>query len=192
MNNNPDIKVYDNFITPELAVDIHNHILNNISWKFIMLPFSFWESNMGRNFLENGITKFLFDFINENLFDKNLKVFYSSTNPENKYGEGYPNVYFNGQTKGQDGNIHKDSEETNTFTLLYYPIPLHQNIENKQWNYNWGGELNFYNETDMIESILPIPNRLVVFNSNLLHRANAPSKYFTGGLRISLAYKCYI
>ena len=192
MSDGYDIRVYDDLVPESLADDISKFIINYNSWSYIISPYSFWESKLGKNYLDNGITEVLYDFINENIFLNTLQLFHLNDNVENKNNDGYPNIYLNGQTVGQDGDIHQDSTETNTFTLLYYPIPLHQNINNSHWQYNWGGELNFYGGNDIVKSVLPIPNRLVIFDSTIFHRANAPSKYFDGGLRISMAYKCFI
>ena len=113
-------------------------------------------------------------------------------------------IYANGQTAGQEGSPHIDDGH---YTFLYFP--------NLDWNIQWQGHLMFINKLgleyeeengkftdrwfnwmynydereDEIEKIVTYkPNRAVIFQSNIVHYADAPHRLYNG-LRISLAYK---
>ena len=113
-------------------------------------------------------------------------------------------IYANGQTAGQVGTPHIDDGH---YTFLYFP--------NLDWNIRWQGHLMFINKLgleyeeengkftdrwynwvynydereDEIEKIVTYkPNRAVIFQSNIVHYADAPHRLYNG-LRISLAYK---
>ena len=113
-------------------------------------------------------------------------------------------IYANGQTAGQEGSPHIDDGH---YTFLYFP--------NLDWNIQWQGHLMFINKMgleyeeengkftdrwfnwmynydereDEIEKIVTYkPNRAVIFQSNIVHYADAPHRLYNG-LRISLAYK---
>ena len=94
---------------------------------------------------------------------------------------------FNGQTKGQDGTVHEDTNLgescLNNLSFLYY--------DQKRWEDNWGGDLIFYNseyhthsdETSGIPDdegaheigrVQYKPNRLVVMNGAITHRHPGP------------------
>lgn len=80
-----------------------------------------------------------------------------------------------GRVFGMDGSIHVDHEfEFNDdgdgfMTFCYFP--------NKEWEPEWGGELQFFGENgEIIASFLPKPNTCIVFDSNIPHRGLAPTK----------------
>jgi len=61
-------------------------------------------------------------------------------------------------------------------TLLYYAV--------EEWNIEYGGETQFVVD-DEIRGVFPFPNRMVMFDANILHRATA----FRTGHRFTLAVK---
>lgn len=80
-----------------------------------------------------------------------------------------------GRTLGLDGSIHVDHDFEFTqegygfMTFCYFP--------HKEWDAEWGGELQFFNEKgEIIAAYLPMPNTAVVFDSNIPHRGLAPTK----------------
>ncbi len=84
-------------------------------------------------------------------------------------------VYFNLQWPGRDGRLHKDGCD---FTALLY-------VSN--WNLEWGGFTQIIDSSNQIRVFSPIPNMLLCFPGNFLHKgyaftSNAPK-------RISLAFK---
>ena len=84
-------------------------------------------------------------------------------------------VYYNLQWPGRDGRLHKDGCD---FTALLY-------ISN--WNLEWGGFTQIVTPSNQIRVFPPIPNMLLCFPGNFLHKGYA----FTGNSpkRISLAFK---
>jgi len=92
-------------------------------------------------------------------------------------------VYANGQTAGQDGPIHRDND-------LFEPGRTAVLFCNDYWAMAWGGELTFFNpmKTDVTATVLPKPNRVVVFNGKIPHRANSPFMS-CDRLRMTIAFK---
>ncbi|MFT4243166.1 MAG: 2OG-Fe(II) oxygenase [Acidovorax sp.] len=95
-------------------------------------------------------------------------------------------VYANGHTYGIESSIHRDSrkgEYTKTALLFMHRI----------WPTTWGGETCFYSTTseDLIKSVIPKPNRLVVFDGEIPHNVRSPS-IGCELLRISIAFKTHI
>lgn len=62
------------------------------------------------------------------------------------------------------------------YTLLYYP---HIN-----WSIQEGGETQFYVDEN-IQGVLPVPNRMVIFDASILHRATT----FRNSHRFTIAIK---
>ena len=69
-------------------------------------------------------------------------------------------MYINCFAPSENPYFHTDGDDGVTF--LYYA--------NDQWELNDGGETQVI-VNDEIKGILPLPNRMVGFNANLLHRA---------------------
>lgn len=89
--------------------------------------------------------------------------------------------YANGHTYGQGGRPHRDDERSDTYTLLYYPVP--------EWRPEWEGETVFYDQRgEIARTVMPATNRAIVFDSRLSHAVRPPSRFF-GGLRITVAFK---
>jgi hypothetical protein len=82
-------------------------------------------------------------------------------------------ILANGQVKGQNGNWHKDHGDK---TVLYFPL---------EWVHEWGGTTRFKFE-DAETEIEYKQNRLLVFNSNVLHYGYGPA--IDNVLRISIAF----
>ena len=85
------------------------------------------------------------------------------------------NAQAGGRVFGLDGSIHVDHDfEFNLdgdgfMTFCFFP--------NKEWQAEWGGELQFFNdEGQIIASFSPQPNTCVVFDSNIPHRGLAPTR----------------
>jgi len=91
-------------------------------------------------------------------------------------------VFLNGQSHGQDGEIHRDWESPGEgFTFVVFM--------NTTWESSWQGEAVFYDEshTAIRWSVIPEPGRLVVFDGSIPHWGRAPARRYTG-LRLTLAY----
>lgn len=91
-------------------------------------------------------------------------------------------VYANGQTYGQDGYWHLDTENDDEYTFLYYANP--------EWKVTWGGETVF-NINNTIVSFVPKPNSGLLFPGNIFHFAKSPSRDYYD-LRTTVAFKVKI
>jgi|TARA_B100000035_G_scaffold315241_1_gene334654 hypothetical protein len=72
-------------------------------------------------------------------------------------------MYINCFAPREIAYFHTDGDEGD-LTFLYYP--------NMEWKLDDGGETQIY-ETDMFTGVPPIPNRMVMFDASLLHRATS-------------------
>jgi SM-20-related protein len=90
--------------------------------------------------------------------------------------------YANGYPYGSEGSIHTDSISPDSFTSIYYP--------HDEWQPNWGGETVFFDHarTDIIASIYPKPNRLLIFKGTMQHVARGVSR-ICPRIRITLMFK---
>jgi len=75
-----------------------------------------------------------------------------------KLYRSYVNKFF----PNENPYYHIDGE--NGYTVLYYVNP--------EWNLDQQGETQFYLKEE-VKGILPIPGRIVIFSSELLHRATS-------------------
>jgi Rps23 Pro-64 3,4-dihydroxylase Tpa1-like proline 4-hydroxylase len=89
-------------------------------------------------------------------------------------------VYANGQTRGQNGSFHVDTDDDNSWTFILY-------INDTSDNDEWGGETQF-KVGDTIKVIKPVMNRGVLFKANIFHRGMAPSPD-NNNLRVTVAWK---
>ena len=90
--------------------------------------------------------------------------------------------YANGHPFGSDGSVHTDSLSERSFTSIYYA--------HDKWHPNWGGETVFFNKnkTDIITSIYPKPNRLIIFRGLVPHLARGATRVCPV-LRVTLMFK---
>jgi SM-20-related protein len=90
--------------------------------------------------------------------------------------------YANGLPYGCDGTLHTDSDAASDYTSIYYADP--------EWHPNWGGETVFFNreKNDIVSSVYPKSNRLVIFPGAMPHVARGVSRTCPK-LRVTLMYK---
>jgi hypothetical protein len=165
------ILVYDHFLKPEeikKAIDI----INSNNWK--------WGHKS--NHTELYETPFWhMDLINEEYFTIELKNII-----EKHFGKKFDliRVYCNGQTFGQDGCYHTDSEEPNSYTFCLYV----SNIE-KKFVDTAGGYIYFkFPDKNFNICFEPLFNRGVLFPANYLHKACAYNRYVMD-MRMCVAWK---
>jgi len=102
-------------------------------------------------------------------------------------------AYFNGLTYGVEAHCHVDSHLDNFTTVIIYVC--------ESWNSHWGGETVFFNgeysknpadnifySHDIVKSVLPKYNRIVLFDGKTVHAVRPISKTFKG-LRKTLMFK---
>ena len=109
-------------------------------------------------------TEFVYKLIKKKLKDSSEQV----------QGKKLYRMYVNCFVPCERPYFHIDGEEGITF--IYYP--------NMGWDKDDGGETQFL-MNDELYGVLPIPNRMVVFSANLLHRATT----FRNDHRFTLAIK---
>lgn len=97
-------------------------------------------------------------------------------------GHSLIRCYANGQSYGTDGTVHRDSKSEDSYTAVYYP--------HDHWEPNWAGDTVIFNreQTDIIATIYPRPNRLAVFRGIFPHVARGVSRTCPE-LRITLMFK---
>ena len=97
-------------------------------------------------------------------------------------GNALMRCYANGFTYGSDGTLHRDSTTDRSVTAVYF--------SNIDWSPNWGGETVLFNDTktDIVASIYPRPNRLLVFSGSIPHVARGVSRSCPV-MRITLMFK---
>jgi Rps23 Pro-64 3,4-dihydroxylase Tpa1-like proline 4-hydroxylase len=86
-------------------------------------------------------------------------------------------MYVNCFAPGENPYFHTDGDDGITF--LYYPADT-----DWEWDPNEGGETQFYIDGS-IQGVPPEPNRLVMFDASLLHRATS----FRSEHRFTIAIK---
>lgn len=89
-------------------------------------------------------------------------------------------VYANGQSFGQDGQFHQDSDVDNAWTFLLYTNMI-DDVD------SWRGETQF-RRPDRLVTFQPFTNSALFFKSNLWHRGLGPSRH-VNEMRITLAWK---
>ena len=109
-------------------------------------------------------TEFVYKLIKKRLNDSAQQV----------QGKKLYRMYVNCFVPGEQPYFHVDGDEGVTF--IYYP--------NMEWDKDDGGETQFLMNDDLY-GVLPIPNRMVVFSANLLHRATS----FRNNHRFTVAIK---
>jgi SM-20-related protein len=97
-------------------------------------------------------------------------------------GHALTRCYANGYPAGSEGGLHLDSNVSDHFTAIYYP--------HTSWHPNFAGETVFFTAdgSDIIQSVYPKPNRLVVFPGVIPHVARGVSRACPQ-LRVTLMFK---
>jgi SM-20-related protein len=97
-------------------------------------------------------------------------------------GHTLTRCYANGYPFGAEGGLHLDSNIASHLTALYYP--------HMSWHPNYSGETVFFDAAgaDIIASVFPRPNRLVIFPGTIPHVARGISRKCPE-LRMTLMFK---
>jgi SM-20-related protein len=97
-------------------------------------------------------------------------------------GHNLTRCYANAYPFGSEGGLHADSNIETHLTIIYYP--------HLAWHPNYGGETVFFSPdgADIIASVYPRPNRLVIFPGVIPHVARGVTRVCPE-LRTTLMFK---
>lgn len=83
-------------------------------------------------------------------------------------------IYTNAVMFGDVAFPHRDSDDDDSVTALFYPNP--------EWVPEYGGETIFYDDTgEIADAVAPAPGRLCIFHGCIQHKGSPPSRLFWGG-----------
>ena len=141
------INVYDNFLSPEDHVKVNEYVKSSPYYYGILDPGYDIPTGVSHKLdLDHNITVVL-----DSLLRNHYELPQLST------------IYTNLFRPNEASHFHTDCKLENTYTGLYY-------ANTEEWNYDEGGETQFL-INDEIYGILPKPNRMILFDSRLLHKA---------------------
>jgi len=126
------------------------------------------KDDISKNVIKHPIKEFseIQSFLKKNLMSESGKIL---------------RFYLNAHTYGTDGSPHTDSDSSEELTAVLYLT--------SDWKINFSGETVIFDELgEIIKSILPKKNRLLLFPSNLKHQPRPLSKVYRG-LRVVLVIK---
>lgn len=161
------LELYDNVLTTEDFERCEKIIFDN-GWKFT-----------GRSNNDSVIKFWFMDLAMEPFF---TEVFFDHIQTFTKRKFKLEQVYANGQTYGLDGDFHKDAEDENAYTFIYYVSDVNSSNVDKVGGYTQ------FKIGDEVTCVEPLVNRGVLFKSNTVHRGLAPSR-LSGMLRATVAFK---
>lgn len=161
--------VHDNFISKDECSHIME-LIEDIPWFFGKTTFKhaknndfeymFWMKSIhNKSYFSN----YIFQRI-QNLLQMKFRVL---------------RIYVNGQNYGQDGQFHTDDDREKTYTAIMYLSDCDS---------DFGGFTQF-KISNNITCIEPLFGRLIVFRSDVVHRALAPFRAGGHQLRLVLVYK---
>lgn len=183
------LEVYDNLFEPKFLIDCHIEA-RNISWHYGN------KSGSNQYPFNSPLSKGNHIFLGSMLYQRKSHYYILNNTPSifievleyvvkdiiADHSLSLFQIEANLQFYGQTGMPHNDVYVGNgrDRTILFYP--------NLEWNSELGGELEILDDNDnVIESILPLPGRIVYFDSTIKHRALDPKEINIP--RFSIAYR---
>ena len=161
-------EIYDDFLSKQEQTNCYDYFNNSSGWAF-----NGFSTKPDKKFWR-------FELKNDPFFSNVL--FYRIQNLTNQKFK-LLSVYANGQVHGQCGSVHKDSDEHDEYTFLYYLNPI--------WKAEWGGSTVFIKNEHEYQHSTFIVNRGILFKSTIPHVGLEPTSHFDG-LRITVAFKLKI
>lgn len=161
MENEYEVKIFDNFLSKEDLTLIHNYVKRVNSWDI-------------QTSTRNSPNEFLYyDVSNEKYFNTYLceKI---KEKLENNYN--LERIYFNGQWFARNGDFHVDG--TSITVLIYI----------SEYQFGWGGFTEFILSDNENLVVSPIQNRMICFSGSITHKAYSFA-HQDCPMRISLSYK---
>lgn len=165
--------IFDNYIPPELREIVLNN-LGRLHWEFGWKSnpstdiYSFFHTHLGGSRLpdHSGAAQYGCE-LEVSARHQSIYSIWEKIDllcPKQKLVRCYANAH----VYGCDGTVHTDSVKDNSYTWIYYP--------HKVWKPNWAGETVFFEGDEIIASIHPKPNRLIVFPGRMSHVARGVSR----------------
>ena len=143
------INVYDNFLSSEDHIKVHEYVKS--------CPYYYGQvDNVASGHAPTGLTSGVD-------LDEEVAVMLDTFLRKKMDLPTLKRVYVNMFGPNEISHFHIDDSLENTYTGLYY-------ANTEEWNYDEGGETQFLID-DEIYGILPKPNRMILFDSRLLHKA---------------------
>ncbi len=163
-----EVQVFDNFLNEESQQSIIDYCRE--------CQYRYGETDNGD---DAPVTGMVSDIEEDSEVFNFLKEAIERIIPNIKMMELY-RMYVNCFAPGENPYFHTDAGEGDAgITFLYYPADT-----NSEYNIDDGGETQFYIENSLY-GIPPIPNRLVMFDASLLHKATS----FRSDHRFTIAIK---
>jgi Rps23 Pro-64 3,4-dihydroxylase Tpa1-like proline 4-hydroxylase len=164
-------------------MNYYDNVLNNEQYQYVLektLNGNQWQL-LGYSQNPSDIKFWYMDLIDDRFFNNEfVSIIEQLTGKKFELNR----VYANGQTYGQPGNIHQDVYTDYApelyHTFLYYVNP--------KWEIQWGGATQIVQPTGEIDTIMPVRNTAIMFNSTLNHVGLEPTRYCSE-LRTTVAFK---
>ena len=183
------IEILDNFYPEELINNLdkarqyefqffRTDAENQLYWSLNLYGEEYGEENLNIDSFKKNEVKLLWDY------------FSSKFNVDINYLEA---CYINGISYGVEAHPHIDFPDKNSTTVILYLC--------EAWNCYWSGETVFFKnewvnnpadqsfyDNEIIKSVLPRKNRIVLFEGNIVHSVRPLSKTYKD-LRLTLMFK---
>ena len=154
------------------------NILNDIEFEYITNTIKKSKWMYGRTSNKSDTMKFWEMNLINNDFLKNVFLPKIETITNTKFS--VLSILANGQTYGQEGSWHNDSDAANNKTFVFYT--------NVCDDISLVGETYFKDDQNNISIVSPIPNSGVYFNSSIIHKGCSPKREFND-IRATIAFK---
>jgi hypothetical protein len=167
------IQVIDGYFDNQNILENYFYFRDRVPWNF---------NGSGND--ENKWRKFKYDLNFKSKIEKNLK--YNTENILNNLNLfdllKFERVYASANPFGTVHEPHKDylKDSKGGITVMYYL--------NHDWNLKFSGETVFFNNKEIIKSIIPKPGRIVIFDGNIEHCARDVRRD-VNDLRMVLTFK---
>jgi hypothetical protein len=151
------LKIIDNVLPKNALEFLHTFLINEPVWKLNM------SSLKGANKIAGRILWDVNQNINSQTSSQALAAFvYHFIKAKAKFlPDNILRIQLAAKAPLQDDILHKDSNEDNAITVLYYL--------NTEWKKEWGGETIVGDKTVEYK-----PNRALIYNSSIIHGGKAP------------------
>jgi len=183
------VKCIDRAFTDKFLLECYQEVTTNINWTYTNVsnryqyPDDAFCDGSERIFgapLLTRMSKHFFRNNTPNIFIEAFEVLmerYLTESPWELF-----QVDANLQVFGMNGAAHRDDyhNDSTDKTILFFP--------HYKWENEWGGEFQILDDkNNVVEEYLPMPGRVLIFDSTIKHRGNGPK--VKGVSRISIAYR---